>query len=99
MVVPLPAGNANSNLTHTMSLTESPARQFDAAYFAAQALQTRSYGHVYVHVGAPAEFQHGDITFSVTGYGRSLQSGGHKYKVHATRNGKPVSSTELRTLR
>lgn len=83
----------------TITPTESQARQFDVAYFAAQALQTRSYGHVYVHVGAPAEFQHGEITFSVSGYGRSLQSGGHKYKVHATRGGKPVPSTELRTLR
>jgi len=82
-----------------MNTTETTARQFDAAYFAAQVIKTRKYGETYVHVGAPHEFQHEGITFRVTGYGRSLQSGGHKYKVHATRDGKPVPTAILRTFR
>lgn len=82
-----------------MTLTQSPVRQYGIAYFASQVLQTRSYGHVYVHVGAPREFEHGDIVFTVASYGRSVQSGGHKHKVYAHRDGKPVSSAELRTLR
>ena len=82
-----------------MTSTASPARQFSAAYYAAQVLKTRSFGHTYVHVGAAHEFEYGDIVFTVTSYGRSLQGGGHKYKVYATRDGKPVSSAELRALR
>ena len=81
------------------AVTESKVRKFDAAYFAAQALKTRSYGHTYVHVGAAHEFEYGDIVFTVTSYGRSVQSGGHKHKVYAHRNSKPVSSAELRALR
>jgi hypothetical protein len=82
-----------------MNATESTARQFNAAYFAAQVIKTRKYGDTYVHVGAPHEFQHEGITFRVTGYGRSLESGGHKYKVYATRDGKPVPTAILRTFR
>ena len=79
--------------------TTPTARKFDAAYFAAQVIKTRKYGHTYVHVGAPGEFQHGDIVFSVSPYGRSLQGGGHKHKVHASINGKPAPTATLRTLR
>lgn len=89
----------NHQLTQHMTITKSPARQYSVAYYASQVLKTRSYGHTYVHVGAPGEFKHGDIVFTVTSYGRSIESGGHKYKVYAHRNGKPVSSAELRTLR
>lgn len=101
-VVALPAGNANSKPSHSMtSITTAttPVRQYSVAYYAAQVLKTRSFGHTYVHVGAPGEYQHNDIVFTVTSYGRSVQSGGHKHKVYAHRNGKPVSSAELRTLR
>ena len=82
-----------------MNTETTTTRQFNAAYFAAQALKTRQYGHTYVHVGAPHEFAHNDIIFRVQGYGRSLQGGGHKYVVRATRDGKPVPTTVLRTLR
>ena len=68
------------------------------SYFAGQTLKTRWFGYTYIHVGAPLKFEYDDITFTVSGYGRSLQSGGHKYKVHATRDGKPVSSKELLAL-
>jgi hypothetical protein len=84
--------------TKIMNATETAFR-FNVAYFAAQVIKTRKFGDTYVHVGAPHEFQHEDITFRVTGYGRSLECGGKKYKVHATRDGKPVPTTILRTLR
>ena len=73
-------------------------RTFDLAYYIAQVIKTRTYGHTYVHSGGRAQFSHGDITFYVTGYGRSLQGGGHKYRVLAYRCGKPVKTAELRTL-
>ena len=78
--------------------TTTAARAFNLAYYIAQVIKTRQFGHTYVHSGAPHELHHGDVTFFVTGYGRSLQSGGHKYKVSATRDGKPVKTAELRTL-
>ena len=83
--------------TKTMTTTTA-ARAFNLGYYIAQVMKTRTYGHTYVHAGAPHEFRHGDITFYVSGYGRSLQGGGHKYKVSATRDGKPVPTAELRTL-
>ena len=78
--------------------TTTAARTFDLAYYIAQVIKTRTFGHTYVHAGGRAQFSHGDITFYVSGYGRSLQGGGHKYKVSATRDGKPVPTVELRTL-
>jgi len=75
-----------------------PTITFDLAYYVAQVAKTRQYGHTYVHSGGRSQLDHGDITFYVTSYGRSLQSGGNKYKVLAYRNGKPVPTKELRTL-
>ena len=71
---------------------------FDLAYYIAQVIKTRKFGSTYVHAGGRAQFNYGDITFYITSYGRSLQSGGHKYKVLAYRDGKPVKTAELRTL-
>lgn len=73
-------------------------REFNLSYYASQVLTTRSQGHVYVHVGAAHEFRHEDIRFSVVPYGRSWYAGGHKSKVRAHREGKPVPSAELRAL-
>jgi hypothetical protein len=81
-----------------MTTTTNTARQFDLAYYIAQAIKTRQFGHTYVHAGAPHQFEHGDITFYVTAFGRSLQSGGHKYKVLAHRDSKTVPTTELCAL-
>ena len=81
-----------------MNTEATTARKLDAAYFAAQVIKSRKHGHTYVHAGAPHEFQHDDISFTVQSYGRSLQGGGHKYVVRATRNGKPVPAVELRTV-
>ena len=89
----------------TSSTTSSTA--YGLTYWAALALQTRRYGHCYVHSGArdAAEFafrahQTADgITFSYTGWGRSLAGGGHKYKVHACyADGRPVPTKVLRSL-
>lgn len=69
-------------------------------YFAALAIQTRRYGHCYVHAGLRANWT-GDngILYRVTGYGRSLQSRGHKYKVHAVGyDAKPVASKVLAAI-
>ena len=72
------------------------------AYWSWLVGQTRRYGHTYVHTGARSIIPHCGISREIDGisyhwesYGRSLQSGGHKYKVYATRNGKPVPSKEL----
>jgi len=79
----------------------------NARYWAALTIQTRRFGHCYVHSIArqSAQFafralEHDGIRFSYSEYGRSLQSGGHKYKVHAnyTATGKPVSSKVLKSI-
>lgn len=76
-------------------------------YWSTLTLQTRRFGHTYVHTPARAETaspwkacEHGDIIFSYTGWGRSLNTGGHKYKVHARyqSTGKPVPSKVLKAL-
>ena len=81
--------------------------QFGLQYWIAQTLKTRRYGHTYFHAAALAEadfafraFEHDGIIFSYTGWGRSLNTGGHKYKVHAryADSGKPVPAKVLRTL-
>lgn len=86
--------------------TDTPAT-YGLRYWIALTLQTRRYGHTYVHSGARAQshgfraFEHGNILFSFTGWGRSLTtSKGHKYKVHArdAETGKPVAAKILRSL-
>jgi hypothetical protein len=72
--------------------------EFNLAYFAGQAIHTRRFGHTYVHKGAPDVYYFGEIVFTVTGFGRSLQGGGHKYKVSARRNDKAVPNEELQSL-
>lgn len=69
------------------------------------ALKTRNFGHCYVPVGVRNKTHgwqgvtHNDIRLTFCGWGRSLQSGGHKYKVHARYfDGKPVPTKILRTL-
>lgn len=81
---------------------------YGLTYWAKQTLTTRRYGSTYVHTGAREEAESkldtlgeentGGIRFSFKGFGRSLQTGGHKYKVHAYRDGKPVPSKELKAL-
>ncbi len=65
---------------------------------AALALQTRRFGHCYVPAQLRGRHEFGAIVFDASGFGRSLESGGNKYKVHAwdktTR--KPVPSVVLR---
>ena len=86
--------------------TQKTATTYGLAYWIAQTLTTRRFGHTYVHAGARAEadfafraYQRGEITFSYTGWGRSLQGGGHKYKVHASyADGRPVPSKVLREI-
>jgi len=75
------------------------------AYWIAQVCNTRRFGHTYVHANPRSEtvawkaFEHDGITFTYCGYGRSLHTGGHKYKVHARYdNGKPVPSKVLKSI-
>lgn len=67
-------------------------------YWVTSVLQSRTYGATYMKVGFRQPFDHGDIRFSCAGYGRSLQSGGNKYKAYAHRDGRPVPSRELEKL-
>lgn len=67
------------------------------AYFIARVRETRRYGQTYVHAGKRlGRVTIDGIDFIITGWGRSLQTArGHKYKVYAQREGKPVPSKEL----
>ena len=68
--------------------------------------QTRTFGHTYVHsaVRANVQFRYkheiNGVIFLISGYGRSLQSGGHKYKVHAIDaiTSKPVRTKKLNEI-
>ena len=68
------------------------------AHQSSYVLQTRRYGSCYVKAGDRPHFGTIDgITYSYASYGRSLQSGGHKYKAHANYadTGKPVPTKLL----
>ena len=72
--------------------------------------KTRRYGHTYVHAsvrqqtygweGVHAKLDNREVKLTYTGWGRSLSSGGHKYKAHArfSDSGKPVRSKDLLNL-
>ena len=78
----------------------------------AYTMQTRRFGSCYVHSAARRNGNHSwsahcvtladgrGVTFSWSGYGRSLQAGGHKFKVHArfSATGLPVPSKLLRDI-
>jgi hypothetical protein len=82
---------------------ESKIDPTSTAYWSSLAKQTRRYGHTYVHAAARAQVMGwqgiilGGVQYTYCGYGRSLQSGGHKYKVHAkdASTGQPVPSKKL----
>jgi hypothetical protein len=74
-----------------MKTTKTPS----ASYYKALVRKTRTYGSCYLHSGMPSEFESDGITYSVAGYGRSLQGGGHKYKAYAHRDGKIVPTKSL----
>jgi hypothetical protein len=81
-------------------------QNFGPRYWAILTLQTRKHGSCYVHAKARAQSfgykacDHDSMIFSWQSYGRSLQSGGHKYKVHAhyAETGKPVPSKILERI-
>jgi len=75
--------------------TTKPARKFNVQYYVSLVRKTRAFGSCYLHADAPFEFEHDGIKFTVTGYGRSLEGGGHKFKAYAHRDGKIVRSKEL----
>ncbi len=69
------------------------------------ALQTRKFGYCYVPVGIRRKIQgwqgdrHNDVQLTFCSYGRSLQGGGHKYKVYARYlDGKPVPTKALKKM-
>jgi hypothetical protein len=69
--------------------------------------QTRRFGSTYVHAavrqsvdgfqGVAGTLDGEQVTATFCGYGRSLQSGGHKFKAHLryTQSGKPVRSKDF----
>ena len=70
---------------------------------------TRRYGNCYVHAcvrrsiyrfdGILGEVNGRRVRLTWTGWGRSLQVGGHKYKAHARYcDGKPVPTKLLRSI-
>ncbi len=73
-------------------------------------VHTRRYGQCYVHAcvrrsafrfdGVLGEVNGRQVRLTWTGWGRSLQSGGHKYKAHAryADDGKPVPTKLLRAI-
>lgn len=68
------------------------------AHQSSYVLQTRRYGSCYVKVGDRPNFGTVEgITYSYASWGRSLQSGGHKYKAYAhyADTGKPVPTKLL----
>jgi hypothetical protein len=70
-------------------------------YWTGRVLATRDFGHTYVHADWRGEdYVHGDIVFVWSSWGRSLLSGGHKYKVHAryASTGRPVPTKVLKSL-
>ena len=73
--------------------------------------QSRRYGSTYIHADVrkdcmsfdcvpSAEVDGRGVKLSFCSYGRSLQSGGHKYKAHAyyRDTGKPVPSKKLNEI-
>ena len=91
-----------------MKTTTTPTvPAYGLAYWVALAMQTRRFGQTYVRSGAREEasasyraFEHDGIRFSFSSWGRSLNTGGHKYKVHAryADSGKPVPTKVLKML-
>jgi hypothetical protein len=72
---------------------------------------TRQYGSTYVHAavrnavhgwqGIEGSLNGERVVATFCGYGRSLQSGGHKYKAHVryVATGKPVPSNLINSIR
>lgn len=81
----------------------SQATTSTAQYWALLVKQTRSFGSTYVHAAARQSVMGWQgvtidgIKYTYRSYGRSMQAGGHKYKVHAhyTETGKPVPTKDL----
>ena len=73
--------------------------------------QTRKFGHAYIHAavraavtgwqGVEGSLNGERVVATYTGYGRSLQCGGHKYKAHLNyvASGKPVPSKLIASIR
>ena len=72
--------------------------------------QTRKFGHTYVHAniraavtgwqGVEGSLNGERVVATYSGYGRSLQGGGHKYKAHCryVATGKPVPTKLIASI-
>lgn len=69
-------------------------------YYAGLVLQTRKFGHCYVHASKRIySLTINDIVFIIGSYGKSIQYGGHKFKVSAKNvDGTPISTKILKTM-
>ena len=54
-----------------------------AAYYAGLIATTKKFGYCYAHSGMRGGIAFDGIRYHVAGFGRSLEGGGHKYKVTA----------------
>jgi len=73
-------------------------------------IETRQFGSTYVHSairkaihgwkGLQGSLNGEQVVATFTGYGRSLQAGGHKYKAHLryVESGKPVPSKLISSI-
>lgn len=102
-----PQPNTNT-IMNTTTITETPAAPVSVRYWLSHVLHTRNFGSTYIHAAVREAHPHWEaiqfpelgIEFRYGGYGRSLQGGGHKYKVSAryTATGKPVPTKAIRAL-
>jgi hypothetical protein len=73
-------------------------------------IETRKFGATYIHSairktihgweGVEGSLNGEQVVATFCGYGRSLQSGGHKYKAHLryVKSGKPVASKLISSI-
>jgi hypothetical protein len=97
------------NTTNTTTTTTTNADI--VAMLVSNVAQTRRYGSTYVKAavradvmgwkGASGHVNGREVKITFSGYGRSLQVGGHRYKAYANfaDTGKPVPTTQLHTIK
>ena len=74
----------------------------DFNYWKSLVLKTRQYGHCYIHAAKRIDLRPiilNGICFYWGSFGRSIQGGGHKYKVRAMKDGKPVKTKDLQSMK
>ncbi len=93
-----------------MNTAETSSQQITARNMIGYVIDTRKFGHTYIHAyirnafpgydGIVGKLGDREVKLTYEGYGRSLQAGGHKYKAHCrfVDTGKPVPSKDLLSI-